>query len=65
MCDGQYIPQCWKFIQVSLCQKLQKSIDTRLSYCKNKKGAVFETLSRTLYDCQFSFLLYSLFFTNF
>jgi len=26
---------------VSLCPKLHKSVDIRLSYCENKKGAVF------------------------
>jgi len=36
--SGQYIRHYYKkFIKVSLCQKLQKSDDIRLSYCKNNK----------------------------
>jgi len=37
------------FIQVSLRHKLQKSVDIRLSYCKNIKGAFFETQCMFMY----------------
>ena len=34
---GSIYSYCRKRIKVSLCRKLQKSVDSRLSYCKKNK----------------------------